>query len=104
MSILLFLLFGLLIGFIARALMPGKQSMGFIATAVVGVIGSLLGGVVTNLIAGNEFDRIEPAGIIGSIIGALVVLAVYGWAVKRRGVRGHTSPVERPARGPVRSY
>lgn len=102
MSLLLFLLFGLLIGFIARALMPGKQSIGIIATGLVGVVGSLLGGVVTSLVTGDGFGRIEPAGIIGSIIGALVVLAIYGWYMRRRttvhGTRGEA------VRGPVRTY
>jgi uncharacterized membrane protein YeaQ/YmgE (transglycosylase-associated protein family) len=102
MSILLFLLFGLLIGFIARALMPGKQSMGLIATGLVGVIGSLLGGVVTNLVMGNDFGRLEPAGIIGSVVGALVVLFVYGAIMRRRGGVGRVPG--RVEGGTVRTY
>jgi uncharacterized membrane protein YeaQ/YmgE (transglycosylase-associated protein family) len=108
MSILLFLLFGLLIGFIARALMPGKQSMGLLATGLVGVIGSLLGGVVTNLVTGSDFGRLEPAGIIGSVIGALVVLFVYGAIMRRRtgGVGRVPGRVEGGVMGdrPARTY
>jgi uncharacterized membrane protein YeaQ/YmgE (transglycosylase-associated protein family) len=88
MSILLFLVFGLVIGFIARALMPGRQTMGWVATAAVGVIGSLLGGFIASLISREEVANIHPAGIIGSILGALVVLAIYGMVMRRRGHGG----------------
>jgi uncharacterized membrane protein YeaQ/YmgE (transglycosylase-associated protein family) len=84
MSILLFLLFGLVIGFVARAILPGKQAMGWVATAAVGVIGSLLGGFVASLISREEVATVHPAGIIGSIIGALVVLALYAAVMRRR--------------------
>lgn len=84
MGILLFLLFGLVIGFIARALMPGKQAMGWIATAAVGVIGSLLGGFVASFITREDVQQVSPAGIIGSVLGALAVLAIYGMVMRRR--------------------
>src|SRR5262245_61984327 len=53
MSILMFILFGLIIGFLARAIMPGKQSMGLVATGLVGIIGSFIGGFVGNLLGGR---------------------------------------------------
>src|SRR6188508_1072969 len=53
MGILLFIVFGLVVGFIARALLPGRQSMGFLMTAVLGMVGSLVGGFVGNLLAGR---------------------------------------------------
>lgn len=76
MSILLFLVFGLVVGLIARAIMPGDQRLGWIATTILGVIGSLLGGFVAQLAFGHRMDEPVAAGWIGSIIGALVVLAV----------------------------
>lgn len=85
MSILLFILFGIVVGFLARALMPGRQSMGLIGTAAVGILGSLIGGFVGNLISRAEPNQIEPAGIIGSVIGALVVLAIARSMGGRRG-------------------
>ncbi|HEY8946894.1 MAG TPA: GlsB/YeaQ/YmgE family stress response membrane protein [Polyangiaceae bacterium] len=88
MGIILFLLFGLVIGFVARALMPGRQKMGWLATGAVGIAGSLLGGLVASAVSNTEPTRLQPAGIIGSILGALVVLAVYMWAAKRR-LGGH---------------
>ncbi|MBX3262557.1 MAG: GlsB/YeaQ/YmgE family stress response membrane protein [Labilithrix sp.] len=85
MSILLFILFGLIVGFLARAIMPGKQSMGFVATALVGIAGSFLGGLVGNLISHRPLLQLHTAGFVGSLIGALVVLAIVMWAGRRRG-------------------
>jgi uncharacterized membrane protein YeaQ/YmgE (transglycosylase-associated protein family) len=86
MSLLLFLVFGLVVGLLARALLPGKQSMGLIMTTVLGIVGSLLGGLVGSMFSGSEVTRLTPAGIIGSVIGALAVLAIVGWIGRRRQV------------------
>ena len=85
MSILMFLLFGLIVGFLARAIMPGRQSMGLVATALVGIVGSFIGGIVGNLIAGAPLLDLHASGFIGSILGALAVLFVMGWAGRRGG-------------------
>lgn len=84
MSILMFILFGLIVGLLARAIMPGKQSMGFVATALVGIAGSFVGGIVGNLIGGGPLLELHSAGFVGSILGALAVLAIMGWAGRRR--------------------
>lgn len=84
MSILIFILFGLIVGFLARAIMPGRQSMGLVATALVGIAGAFLGGIVGNVISGTPLLDIHAAGFIGSLIGALVVLALLGWVGRRR--------------------
>jgi uncharacterized membrane protein YeaQ/YmgE (transglycosylase-associated protein family) len=76
MGLLLFVLFGLVVGFLARAILPGRQSMGLIMTAVLGMVGSLLGGFVGSMIAGDSINRVHSAGLIGSVIGALLVLAL----------------------------
>jgi uncharacterized membrane protein YeaQ/YmgE (transglycosylase-associated protein family) len=81
---LLFILFGLIVGFIACAILLGKQSMGFAMTALVGIVGSFVGGIVGNLVSRRSIFHLHSAGIIGSIIGALVVLAILGWVVRRR--------------------
>jgi uncharacterized membrane protein YeaQ/YmgE (transglycosylase-associated protein family) len=86
MSILLFIVFGLIIGLLARAIMPGRQPMGLLATALLGVVGSFLGGIVGNLLSSRPAFDVHPSGFIGSLIGALVVLAVMGWAGHRRSV------------------
>jgi uncharacterized membrane protein YeaQ/YmgE (transglycosylase-associated protein family) len=84
MSILLFLVFGLVIGLLARAIMPGRQSMGILATMVIGIVGSFLGGVFGNLLGHRPLFDMHPSGFIGSLIGALVVLALVSAVVHRR--------------------
>lgn len=83
MSILAFIILGIVAGFLARALMPGRQPMGIVGTAAVGMVGSLLGGFVGNLLAGQRALDLEAAGLIGSILGALVVLMIVGSSRRR---------------------
>ena len=77
MSIVLFLLFGLVVGLIARAIMPGRQSMSLPITVLLGCVGSLVGGFLSALFTHRKVTDFDTAGIIGSILGALVVLFVY---------------------------
>jgi uncharacterized membrane protein YeaQ/YmgE (transglycosylase-associated protein family) len=84
MSIILFLVFGLVVGLLARALMPGRQSMGWGMTALLGVVGSFVGGFLVALITDTRVTDFNTAGIIGSIVGAMAVL----FAASRFGHRG----------------
>jgi uncharacterized membrane protein YeaQ/YmgE (transglycosylase-associated protein family) len=86
MSIILFLVFGLLVGLLARAIMPGRQSMGLLMTMVLGVIGSFVGGFLGSLFTRREVFDLHPAGIIGSILGALIVLFLYTRMGARRRI------------------
>jgi len=85
-TILGLILVGLIAGFIARAVIPGKQSIGILMTIVLGIIGSFVGGFLGFLISNHspEGGFLQPSGIIGSIIGAIIVLGIYV-AVTRRG-------------------
>lgn len=83
MGLLLFIVFGLVVGFLARALMPGRQSMGLIMTSVLGMVGSLLGGFVGSMISDHDVTRVHSAGLIGSLIGALIVLALVSMGGRR---------------------
>ena len=85
MHIIWFILFGLVVGVIARFLKPGRQPMGFIMTALIGIAGSFVGGFLGSLIRGEggRFDASEPAGWIGSILGALLLLFLYGMMVRK---------------------
>jgi uncharacterized membrane protein YeaQ/YmgE (transglycosylase-associated protein family) len=87
MSIIWFLVVGLVAGLIARALMPGKQPMGLLGTMLLGIVGSFVGGLIGSLFTRGPFLELRPAGLIMSVIGALVVLAVFGWS--QRGRRIH---------------
>ena len=73
--------FGLVVGFIARALVPGRDDIGVWRTIALGVIGSVLGGVVFGLLTVG-FRGFQPAGWIGSVIGAVVVLLLYNKFVR----------------------
>src|SRR5437667_5032896 len=68
-------MFGLVIGLIARMLYPGRQPMGFIATMILGIVGSLLGGFVSFLFGFRPQETaFSGAGWIMSIIGAMIVV------------------------------
>ena len=79
MSILLWIVFGFVVGLIARALMPGRQSMGLVWTTLLGVSGSLIGGLIASVIVGHDASRMTPAGFIGSVLGALLLLFLGAW-------------------------
>jgi uncharacterized membrane protein YeaQ/YmgE (transglycosylase-associated protein family) len=78
MGILLFVVFGLIVGFLARALLPGRQSMGLLMTAGLGIAGSLLGGFLVSLVTDHRVTDFHTAGLIGSVIGAILLLLIAG--------------------------
>lgn len=89
MHIIGFLIFGLIVGLLARAIFPGPQPMGWLMTAVLGMVGSLLGGLVGHALWGSNTAAdsgmgFTPGGLISSIIGAVVVLWAYLALTRRR--------------------
>ena len=84
MGLLAFILFGLVVGLIARAVMPGRQSMGLVATALLGMAGSFVGGLMGSLIHGGEMFAFHTTGILGSICGALLVMFLVGLGGRSR--------------------
>jgi len=86
MAILAFLLFGLVIGLIARAIMPGRQAMSLPMTALLGMAGSFVGGFLVSLVTHNRVLDFNTAGVIGSIVGAVVLLAIVMGVYRRRAV------------------
>jgi uncharacterized membrane protein YeaQ/YmgE (transglycosylase-associated protein family) len=86
-SLLWLLVVGLIAGFLARALVPGKDSMSLVGTLLLGVSGSVVGGLILGLLFGGFRDRgFSPAGIVGSVLGAVIVLLVYNRLSARRAV------------------
>jgi uncharacterized membrane protein YeaQ/YmgE (transglycosylase-associated protein family) len=77
MGFISFIVFGFVIGLLARGLLPGKQSMGLLWTTVLGVAGSLVGGLVARAISHTPGHGMQPAGFIGSLIGAVLLLWGY---------------------------
>ena len=84
MGIIVFLIFGLIVGLLARALMPGRQSMGLMVTTLLGCAGSLVGGFVGNLLSNRDALTLSTAGFFGSLIGAFAILLIIGPMMKRR--------------------
>lgn len=83
--ILYLLVIGLVAGFIARALVPGRDAMTVGATIVLGIVGSFIGGFIgyalTHKDAGD--GAFQASGVIGSIVGAVIALLVYRAATGR---------------------
>lgn len=79
MSIVAFIIVGLIAGLIARAITPGTQSMGLAATAGLGMAGSFVGGLVSALLSSNRnWMDLHPTGIVFSVLGAVLVLLLVG--------------------------
>ena len=76
MGLIAFLIVGLIAGFIARALDPGPDPMGWVGTMVLGIIGSFVGGTLAALLFGGTLD-ISASGLIGSVVGAIIVLLIW---------------------------
>jgi uncharacterized membrane protein YeaQ/YmgE (transglycosylase-associated protein family) len=81
------IIIGAIAGFLARALVPGKDSMSIGATIVLGIVGSFVGGFLGSLLfnrSGGDF--LHPTGLIGSVIGAVIALLVYNAVTGRKKV------------------
>ena len=81
MGILSWILFGLVVGVIAKLLMPGRDPGGFIITILLGIAGALIGGFVGR--AMGFYGPNESAGWLMSILGAVILLALYRMMAKR---------------------
>ena len=89
------IILGILAGFIARALLPGKQSMGLLMTMILGLAGSFVGFLIfAELLDWGDEDAFDLGGLLGAIIGAMLLLFLY-----ERFAGGSSSP--KPAAAPV---
>ena len=85
---------GILAGYLGRALLPGPDPMGFIATVVVGIVGALVGWAIFTYALGiGDEDKFDLGGIVGAVIGTMLVLLVL--RAVRGHDRGHASPLHR---------
>jgi uncharacterized membrane protein YeaQ/YmgE (transglycosylase-associated protein family) len=77
--IIYLLVIGIVAGYLARLLVPGPDPMGFWQTVALGVVGSLVGGVLGYVIFNEDLDQgaLQASGIIGSIVGAVIALLIW---------------------------
>ena len=81
---------GIIAGYLGRALLPGDDSMGFVATVLVGIVGALVGWVLFAYVLHiGDNDKFDLGGIVGSILGTMLVLLAL--RAFRGGGRGRTA-------------
>lgn len=86
LNILGFLIVAVIAGFLARALIPGRDAMSLVQTLLLGVVGSFVGALLAVLLTKKKFGDFSPSGLIGSVLGAVVALLLYrkfGKSLKR---------------------
>ncbi len=71
-----FLVAGLIIGLLARAILPGRQHIGLVATLLLGVIGSLIGGTIANALRSGSIWELNVIGFIAAIAASILLLAI----------------------------
>ena len=79
MGLIWMIIIGLIAGALARLIMPGRDPMGIVMTIILGIVGSILGGMVSWAIWGTDTPEsgFRPAGLLLSIVGAIIVLWIY---------------------------
>jgi uncharacterized membrane protein YeaQ/YmgE (transglycosylase-associated protein family) len=87
--IITLIIIGIIAGYAARLLVPGRDPMSFVQTAVLGIVGSFIGGFLGYLLFGNDLEEgaLQASGLLGSIIGAVIALLLYNAFGGRRGVK-----------------
>ena len=81
MDIIIWIIFGLVVGVVAKFLMPGRDPGGFIVTTALGIVGAVVGGWLGR--AMGFYQAGEPAGFIMALVGAVIVLFVYRMVTSR---------------------
>jgi uncharacterized membrane protein YeaQ/YmgE (transglycosylase-associated protein family) len=74
-SILIWCVYGVLVGSIAKSIVPGEERFGFLQTIALGVVGSYTGGAMLYLL--GQYSAVSPAGILMGIVGSVLALVVY---------------------------
>ncbi|HEY4216201.1 MAG TPA: GlsB/YeaQ/YmgE family stress response membrane protein [Gemmatimonadaceae bacterium] len=84
MTILAWIVLGLIAGAIAKAIMPGNDPGGFIVTIIIGIVGAFIGGFIGNLITGSGLNGFSLWSILLAIVGSLVLLWIYRATTRSR--------------------
>jgi uncharacterized membrane protein YeaQ/YmgE (transglycosylase-associated protein family) len=81
MHIIGWIVFGLVVGIVAKFLMPGRDPGGFVITALLGIVGALVGGFVGRFI--GWYGDGDPVGFVMAVVGSIIVLTVYRFTIGR---------------------
>ena len=81
MTIIIWIIFGLVVGIVAKFVMPGRDPGGIVVTALLGIVGAVVGGWLGRAL--NIYRPGEPAGFIMAVIGAVIVLIIYRMVARR---------------------
>jgi uncharacterized membrane protein YeaQ/YmgE (transglycosylase-associated protein family) len=81
MHIIGWIVFGLVVGIVAKFVMPGRDPGGFVITALIGIVGAVVGGFVGRTI--GLYKDGDPVGFVMAVIGAVILLAVYRLTIGR---------------------
>ncbi|MDY6025664.1 GlsB/YeaQ/YmgE family stress response membrane protein [Bergeyella zoohelcum] len=84
MGILTWIIFGLIAGALAKAIMPGNQGMGWIMTIILGIVGAFVGGWIGTLLNLGTVKDFSLGSMALAVVGALIVLWVFGMANRKR--------------------
>ncbi len=77
-QVISFIVVGLIVGILARFFYPGPVPLGIVATILLGIGGSFVGGFLGRLVSGGDSSPFQPAGLFGSVIGGIVLIFVTG--------------------------
>jgi uncharacterized membrane protein YeaQ/YmgE (transglycosylase-associated protein family) len=85
MHIIGLIIFGLVVGVVAKFLMPGRDPGGFIITAILGIVGALVGGFLGR--AMGWYGDGDPVGFVMAVVGSIILLAIYRFTIGRTATR-----------------
>jgi uncharacterized membrane protein YeaQ/YmgE (transglycosylase-associated protein family) len=74
-NILIWCVYGIFVGSIAKSIVPGEENFGFVKTVTLGVAGSYMGGAIMYLL--GQYDAVSPAGLFMGVLGSCISLVLY---------------------------
>lgn len=80
LSLLVWMVYGLLVGSISKAIVPGEENFGFVKTVALGIAGSYVGGAILYLL--GQYDSLSPTGVFMGVAGGIVSLVLYNKLTK----------------------
>lgn len=80
-NILVWCVYGLFVGSIAKSLVPGEENFGFVKTVALGVAGSYMGGAILYLL--GSYEAVSPAGIVMGVAGSVISLVLYNKLIEK---------------------